>query len=224
MKTLAEALAWANGGWKTDKYAKTLNGVRGIDVDGQDGFQCKDFANAYAEYVGAPFSLGNAIVLWNQPQKNWTKQSSPKPGDVFVKHYVSGGVDYGHTGVVVQVLSGSFTSVDQNWYNASLTHGSPPAKVAHSNNDVIGFLRTNLGGGTVRNMNEGDRYNLLWWTVGQERAEEAKKMNYFGAWIGKEYGSAVKGILTSKQYQDWLVKSKQMPVATVLAPGFYKVQ
>lgn len=104
---------------------------KGFDTDGMYGFQCKDLVNAFANYLGYPFKAGNAISI-NQPQKGWTRQGTPQAGDVFVMDFWSGGVNYGHTGIVETVnKDGTFTSVDQNWLNFSLNKGSKAARVKH---------------------------------------------------------------------------------------------
>ena len=93
MRTKAKALKWIN-----DSIGKR------IDFDGYYGAQCKDSVNAYASYLGFPFTAGNAITLL-QPQKGWKQVKVPMPGDVFVMDYVSGGINYGHTGLVQTVRS-----------------------------------------------------------------------------------------------------------------------
>lgn len=103
---------------------------KGFDTDGLYGYQCKDLANAYSNYLGYPFKAGNAITI-KQPQKGWKKVSVPQPGDVFVMDYWAGGVNYGHTGLVESVEKGNFVSVDQNWYGANLYKGSKAARVRH---------------------------------------------------------------------------------------------
>lgn len=145
--TIQEALNYANGGWKTWKYAKTYRNGTGVDVDGNYGFQCVDFVAAYAEYLGHPFRWGNAEALWTWKQDPWwQKVSSPQPGDVFVMWYSSGGVEYGHTGIVLWAGPNHFTSMDQNWRSSSLDIGSPPSKVDHDYSKIRGYLRPSIGG------------------------------------------------------------------------------
>jgi len=144
--TVAEALAWMRGGWKSSPYAKTIPNVgMGIDVDGLYGFQCKDWANGYAAFIGDPFTSGNAIALWQRNQPGWTKSAVPKLGSVFVKNYVaSDGVNYGHTGTVDEITGDGFWSYDQNvGPKSNLTIGVPPQRVFHKNSEVLGFLVNN---------------------------------------------------------------------------------
>jgi hypothetical protein len=139
------------GDWHSSPYAKTISGLTGIDVDGLYGFQCKDWSNGYAAFLGDPFTAGNAIALWQVDQPGWTKVSDPKPGDVFVKNAIIGGVNYGHTGTVesLDAANGGFWSWDQNYYNSSLDKGSPPARVFHRFSEMLGYLRNNNLGGDM---------------------------------------------------------------------------
>ena len=146
--TTQDALNWMRGGWKSSRFAKTIPGVgTGIDVDGLYGFQCKDWANGYADFIGDPFTSGNAIALWQRNQPGWTKVSAPQLGAVFVKNYVaSDGINYGHTGTVDELVPerDGFYSYDQNvGANSSLTVGAPPQRVFHKTSEMLGFLVNN---------------------------------------------------------------------------------
>jgi hypothetical protein len=145
MATTDQALWWIRGGWKSSRFAKTIVGIgTGIDVDGLYGFQCKDWANGYADFMGNPFTAGNAIALWQRNQPGWTKVQTPQVGDVFVKNYVANdGVNYGHTGVVDEIVGSGFYSYDQNVVNSSLDRGSPPSRIFHRNSEMLGYLRNN---------------------------------------------------------------------------------
>ena len=157
MRTATQVKNWINGGWKADKYARNrlfwYGYRRGIDQDGYYGFQCKDLVNAYAIWMGKPFTAGNAESLWRVVQPGWKRisaTSAPKQGDVFVMWYSAGGVEYGHTGLVNTATSTSFTSLDQNWFHSSLHVGSPPAFVVHPRDSrkvqygIRGYLRPTL--------------------------------------------------------------------------------
>lgn len=155
MKTQQQALAWAAGGWNSSKYVKTINGRLGIDTDGYYGFQCKDFVNAYLDYVAGWIPGGNAIDLLtcDLPEDVTRIMNSasfiPQPGDVFIfgKPYAldGNGNSLGHTGVITSANATNFQSVDQNWFNASLTVGSPPAAITHNYNGFLGVLRPAFG-------------------------------------------------------------------------------
>lgn len=142
--TTQDALNWIDGGWRTSRYAKTIPNVgTGIDVDNLYGFQCKDFANGYADYVGNPFGGGNAIALWDVKQAGWRKVSDPQPGDVFVRNYTaSDGINYGDTGVVKSVNGSTVRVVQQN-LAGNLNVGSPPAERTYNKSIMLGYLRNN---------------------------------------------------------------------------------
>ena len=138
MATLTQINAWIDGGWKKNKYARWLGGRFGIDTDGWYGFQCKDLVNAYAMWLGHPFTAGNAESLARVKQDSWwtviPPTSTPKAGDVFVMWWSYGGIQYGHTGIVRNVYSTTFRNLAQNWVGSSLNYGSPPAWVTNSRN------------------------------------------------------------------------------------------
>lgn len=139
--TQQDALDWINGGWQASRFCTTINGKQGIDVDGQYGFQCKDFSNGFADFMGDPFTAGNAIALWQVPQPGWTKVTTPQVGDVFVQNYTApDGINYGDTGVVKAVMGNVFRVVQQN-LAGSLTVGSPPAERTLAISNMLGFLR-----------------------------------------------------------------------------------
>lgn len=118
------------------------------DTDGYYGAQCKDYANAYAGFMGHPLKASNANATWTLAQDPyWQKLANtptflPQPGDIVVWGAWSGN-PYGHIGVVLDANLNSFRSVDQNWFNANSTVGSPAAVVSHNytNPRVVGFLR-----------------------------------------------------------------------------------
>lgn len=237
-----KSLEWINGGWRNDKYAKTVPswGGRGIDVDGSFGFQCKDFVNALAIHLGAPFKAGNAIVL-KQPQNGWEFVTNPQPGDVFVMDYVSGGVNYGHTGGVTRLATNGFYSVDQNYKNANLTHGSTPVEVFHSfSSPGLKFLRRKGGEMPADETDIKRAYLgiLLRPATQQEISNRIKEGQTVGrvlkdlvesdesATIREEYKKVpeykryIKDV--EKRLDDCLKGDK--PNAKVLQPGFYEVK
>lgn len=155
-------LDWINGGYIKSPHYKNLNGVWGIDVDGLYGFQCKDFVNDYAIFLGYPFTAGNAITLWTVPQKGWIKVTNPQPEDVFVKNSISQGVNVGHTGIIQEVVIGGFYSIDQNYLNPSPERGSPPARIFHTFSEVLGYLRLENQMDKKKNYpNSGDLTNIF---------------------------------------------------------------
>lgn len=118
------------------------------DTDGYYGSQCKDYANAYAGFMGHPLKASNANATWTLAQDPyWQKLANtptflPQAGDIVVWGAWSGN-PYGHIGVVLDANLNNFRSVDQNWFGANSTVGSPAAVVTHNytNPRVVGFLR-----------------------------------------------------------------------------------
>lgn len=137
MPTLAQAKAWI----------QNSIGKR-YDTDGYYGAQCKDYANAYSAFMGHPLRPSNAYPAWTIAQDAfWQKLANtptflPQTGDIVIWGPWSGN-PYGHIGVVLDANLNTFRSVDQNWFNANSTTGSPAAIVSHNytNPRVVGFLR-----------------------------------------------------------------------------------
>lgn len=147
--TLEEGLTYLNVGWKVSKYARTEGGKLGINTDGLWGFQCKDWVNGYTNHVLGVIFPGNAIDLRGRQnsRSEWIGYKPgfiPEAGDVFVmgEPYGWNGQTYlGHTGVVISANKSNFKSIDQNWLNANLTKGSPPATVTHDYKGFLGVIR-----------------------------------------------------------------------------------
>lgn len=117
-----------------------------IDTDGAWGYQCKDFVNAYIQENWGFTPPGHAINLkdYNYPS-GWQKIQNtpdflPQPGDIAVWAYGSYST-YGHCGVITSANLSTFTSVDQNWFNANGETGSPAALVTHNYNGFWGVIR-----------------------------------------------------------------------------------
>ena len=145
MATQAQALAWLDGGWRSSKYAKYYApaGGLGIDTDGLYYFQCKDFANAYAEYLGAPLPTGNAIILQQQSIPGWSVVTDPQPGDLALRSFSSGGKQYGDVCIVLQKLEGTYKFIGQNQKNVSLTVGHIPSTFYGTQGTFTKYLRRN---------------------------------------------------------------------------------
>lgn len=116
-----------------------------IDTDGSYGPQCKDFVNAYIQENWGFTPPGNAINLidYNYPS-GWQKIQNtpdflPQPGDIAVWAYGSFAED-GHCGIITSANLSTFTSVDQNWFNAS-ENGSKAALVTHNYSGFWGVIR-----------------------------------------------------------------------------------
>lgn len=138
-------IQWITGGWHTSKYAVTENGKLGIDVDKLYGFQCYDFTAAYTDFLGDGVTrVTGAVDFWTLAPASYEQVQDPLPGDIHIygAPYGWDGKRYlGHTGLVTGGTRNSFTSIDQNWINASLSIGSPPTPVTHNNIGLVGFLR-----------------------------------------------------------------------------------
>ncbi|MBQ3545904.1 MAG: Ig-like domain-containing protein [Lachnospiraceae bacterium] len=136
-KWCLEAVDKSNSGGMTRTQAvnwATSRIGQSIDVDGFYGAQCKDFVNAFTqENFGVTFA-GNANVLITCAlPAGWTRIKNtpdfiPQPGDIAIWDYSS----YGHTGIIISANINTFVSIDQNWYNANGTTGSPAARVEHN--------------------------------------------------------------------------------------------
>lgn len=163
--TQQDAINWARTGWVNSRYTKRINGNLGIDTDGYYGFQCKDFVNAYGEWLGHPLKAGNARTLWEQPQDPWyQKVSSPQPGDISVFAPAPANGNAGHTDIVV---GPGFTSVAQNWgVGSNGVTGLPPATVSHTMNGVYGFLRPQFNqGGVDMSLTRAQMGQVMWLSI-----------------------------------------------------------
>ncbi len=125
-----DAVAWTNA---------QIGGS--IDFDGAYGAQCMDLILAYcAKFGWRP--TGDAMTLKDQyipdgfQRIQNTPDFIPQPGDIFIFTLAP----YGHTGIITSANMNSFTSVDQNWFNAS-DNGSPAAVVTHNYNSFWGVIR-----------------------------------------------------------------------------------
>ncbi len=117
---------------------------KSIDVDGYYGAQCVDLIKKYCSDNWGWMPSGNAktystIAL---PNSSWTRIKNtlefiPQPGDIAV--WTNG--SYGHVAIIISANINSFVSVDQNWYNANGTVGSPAAKVTHNYSGFWGVIR-----------------------------------------------------------------------------------
>lgn len=123
------------------KWAVKNIGKR-LDVDKKYGSQCADFVIAFTKEHWGVHPTGNAkdFINFKFPkgfQVIKGKNQIPQPGDIFVF-----GGEYGHTGIVTEANGKYFNSIDQNYYNESLTTGSPAAFVEdHEYTNFIGVIR-----------------------------------------------------------------------------------
>lgn len=114
--------------WAIDRIGQS------IDTDHYYGAQCKDFVNAFTqENFGITFPGHAANLITCSIPSNWTRIKNtadfiPQPGDIALW----ANSPNGHCGIIVSANINTFESIDQNWYNANSTVGSPAARVTHN--------------------------------------------------------------------------------------------
>lgn len=159
--------SWGSGSGNSlsalvDSFVQNSKG-KCIDMDGYYGCQCVDLMHSYIqEVLGVPRSAhnirGNAYPIYNGLASSTTISSGtqvvqlnkipntpsgvPQKGDIIFWSIVTNGVNYGHVSIFISGNTTSFTSLDQNWINPSLTQGSAAAVVSHNydNPTVVGWL------------------------------------------------------------------------------------
>ena len=137
MKTLKQA----------DNYIKKVIG-KGIDFDGQYGYQCADLSVDYMYYITDKKvrMWGNAKDLINNDFKGLatvyknTPSFLAKKGDVFVMGANRGG-GYGHTGIVVSATLNTITVIEQNWLGGGATFSEVTTKRTHGYDKEMWFIR-----------------------------------------------------------------------------------
>lgn len=128
---------------KRDGVKWAVSNIGNRLTDGQPyGAQCATFIIEFTKKYWDVHPKGNAkdFINFKWPkgfQVIKGKNQIPQPGDIFVL-----GGEYGHTGIVTEANAKYFNSIDQNWYNESLTKGSPAAFVEdHEYTNFIGVIR-----------------------------------------------------------------------------------
>lgn len=128
---------------KRDGVKWAVSNIGNRLTDGQPyGAQCATFIIEFTKKYWDVHPKGNAkdLINFKWPkgfQVIKGKNQIPQPGDIFVL-----GGEYGHTGIVTEANSKYFNSIDQNWYNESLTKGSPAAFVEdHEYTNFLGVIR-----------------------------------------------------------------------------------
>lgn len=124
---------------------------KSFDTDGLHGPQCKDFANAYAKWLGFPLKPSDAAQTWDIEQSRYWQKipyeagAVPRTGDIVVWGPWAEN-SFGHIAVVLDATDRSFRSVDQNWDSEDIAKGSPAAIIEHSYTkpQILGFLRPTL--------------------------------------------------------------------------------
>lgn len=187
--TKEEAIAWAKA-----QVGKSL------DFDGYYGAQCMDLILYYcAKFGWRPY--GNAVDLKNATvPSGWQKiQNSatfvPEVGDIFIFTMAP----YGHTGIITSANMNSFTSIDQNWVNAS-NNGSAGANVTHNYNTFWGVIRPPFRVGATRQQIEAAYLEVL-----ERNADEGGIQTYLNTQWGIE---RVKQALMASDEYKWLRERK----------------
>lgn len=128
---------------KRDGVKWAVSNIGNSLTDGQKyGAQCATFVIEFTKKYWKVHPTGNAkdFINFKWPkgfQVIKGKNQIPQPGDIFVL-----GGEYGHTGIVTEANAKYFNSIDQNWYNESLTKGSPAAFVEdHEYTNFLGVIR-----------------------------------------------------------------------------------
>ena len=183
-----------------------------IDADGVYGSQCMDLTVQFCRDNFSWHPTGNAIRLTDQAiPAGWqrirnTDTFIPQDGDIAIWGLGAYAL-YGHTGVIVGPCDMSgFTSVDQNWFNASLISGSPAAGVRHNYNGFWGVLRPpynqkeeNMGKpqDTIIDKDSGIKLLELWRGPGKSSTEQSA----LDSIIGKPLWKAVDTLVYSDEGQ-----------------------
>lgn len=180
------------------------------DTDGYYGAQCKDLANAYASYMGHPLVPSNAGPTWTLAQDGyWQKLANtatfvPQAGDIAIW-----GGNPGHISLVLPgATTSTFKSVDQNWFNANSTVGSPAAVVTHNYNNVVGFLRPSYSapaqGGNVGKVDLGIARILAYGVGGRLNAHSGATDGDLNAnHVGQDTNAEVYAWFNSQEGRNW---------------------
>lgn len=130
------------------RYAKNLaDAGAGVDKDGAYGFQCADLPAFVTKRWRGIDLWGNAADFLNSAKSqgltvvDYSSGIKPKAGWIFVMRYVAGdGVNYGHTGIVVEDSDGvTMRTVEQN-LAGDLNVGSPAKYYRRDFSDMMGFI------------------------------------------------------------------------------------
>ncbi|MBY5009396.1 SH3 domain-containing protein [Streptococcus suis] len=140
-------------------FINLANSGMGVDKDGMFGTQCADVPSYTAKHWFGIDLWGNAIDLLNSAASaGWEvhympTDANPQAGDFFVSNAVFGGVNYGHTGIVIADSDGYTMqtveqNIDGNW--DALEVGGPARFNERGFSNVVGWFRPpySAGGNT----------------------------------------------------------------------------
>lgn len=129
-------------------YSRNLaNAGAGVDKDGAYGFQCADLPCFVTKKWAGIDLWGNAADLLDSARSqglkvvDYSPGIKPRAGWIFVMRYVAGdGVNYGHTGIVIEDSDGeTMITVEQN-LAGDLTVGSPARYHQRNFSEMMGFI------------------------------------------------------------------------------------
>lgn len=137
MKTVYNVLTWAGN---------LARSGMGVDKDGYAGMQCVDLVSWPAKHFFGVDLWGNARDLLDSAAgAGWmvvyaASNLSPEPGACFVMDYWAGGVNYGHTGLVIANLGGGYVETVEQNLAGNLDHGSPAQFHRRHISDLVGWF------------------------------------------------------------------------------------
>lgn len=131
-------------------FINLANAGMGVDKDGAYGYQCADVSTFAAKKWFGVDLWGNAIdLIKSAKQAGWQvfylpTNERPKAGDFFVMNFFAGGINYGHTGVVIADSDGETMrtveqNIDGNW--DSLQVGGPARFNTRNISNAVGWFR-----------------------------------------------------------------------------------
>ena len=128
--TAEQGVAWAKA-----RAAEHWN----QDVDGVAGCQCVDLIKAYYKYLGYTPAIANAYeYLTIDLPSGWTRNKTPKAGDIFA--WKSG--SWGHVGIVTAVHGDTVDTVETNITGSDYGYPAQTATEPISKIDV--FIHPNF--------------------------------------------------------------------------------
>ncbi|HEM4321352.1 TPA: SH3 domain-containing protein [Streptococcus suis] len=153
-------------------FVNLANAGMGVDKDGMFGTQCADVPSYTAKHWFGVDLWGNAIDLLDSAAGvGWEvhympTDANPQAGDFFVSNAFFGGVNYGHTGIVIADSDGHTMqtieqNIDGNW--DALEVGGPARFNERDFSNVVGWFRPPYadGGNTTIAQPTSDEIELI---------------------------------------------------------------
>lgn len=168
------------------------------------GCQCEALLSYYLTNLGYPSVMKmNAIDFYNlcvttNPLK-LQKVSSPQLGDILYINMSFGGKHFSHVSTVIKVDGANVVSVDQNWVNADLDHGSPAAIVVHPLSSVTAFFRPQFKEENMIFNTKQECIDYYWNTLHRTYPQQVSDAEINGL-IGKDFSATCAQERTSDQW------------------------